>query len=67
MHASDADTSGKLANIVGIVRRIIGVPDYDTYVAHMKEAHPDRAPLSRDEFATQRMQDRYSRPGTRCC
>jgi uncharacterized short protein YbdD (DUF466 family) len=57
----------KLANAIEIVRRIIGVPDYDTYVAHMKAKHPECAPMTKDEFAQQRMQDRYSRPGSRCC
>ena len=62
-----AHPTGKFASFIGIVRKIIGVPDYDTYVAHMKVAHPECAPMSKDEFATQRMQDKYSRPGARCC
>ncbi len=62
-----AQPVGKFASIMSVVRRIIGVPDYDTYVEHMKVAHPDCPPLSKDDFSTQRMQDRYSRPGARCC
>jgi len=50
-----------------IVRRIIGVPDYDTYVAHMSAHHPDAVPLTAKEFEITRMNDRYSRPGSRCC
>ena len=50
-----------------IVRRIIGVPDYDTYIAHMSAHHPDAVPLTAREFEITRMNDRYSRPGSRCC
>ena len=50
-----------------ITRRIIGVPDYDAYLAHVREAHPGRAPMSREEFEHARLHDRYSRPGQRCC
>lgn len=50
-----------------IVRRIIGVPDYDTYIAHMSAHHPDAVPMTAKEFEITRMNDRYSRPGSRCC
>jgi uncharacterized short protein YbdD (DUF466 family) len=50
-----------------VIRRIIGVPDYDRYVAHMRVCHPEAQPLSREEFSLQRLEDRYSRPGARCC
>jgi len=53
--------------IARTVRTIIGAPDYERYVEHVRLCHPDRAPLTRDEFARERMEDRYSRPGTRCC
>jgi uncharacterized short protein YbdD (DUF466 family) len=50
-----------------VVRRVIGVPDYERYVAHVRACHPERPPLSREEFTAQRMHDRYSKPGARCC
>ena len=50
-----------------VLRRVIGVPDYETYVAHMRDAHPGAPLLSPDEFARERQVDRYSRPGARCC
>ena len=62
-----AHPESRVANFIGIVRKIIGVPDYDTYLAHMKATNPDCELMSKDEFAKQRMQDRYSRPGSRCC
>lgn len=50
-----------------VVRRIIGVPDYDRYLAHMAAHHPHATPLTSREFERQRLADRYSRPGSRCC
>lgn len=50
-----------------IVRRIVGVPDYETYLAHVTRCHPGTAPMSREEFERARLEDRYSRPGQRCC
>jgi uncharacterized short protein YbdD (DUF466 family) len=36
-------------------------------VEHVRECHPDRTPMSRDEFAQSRMDARYNQPGNRCC
>jgi uncharacterized short protein YbdD (DUF466 family) len=49
------------------VLRIIGVPDYERYVTHMREQHPGEPVLSRDAFMRERMAARYERPGARCC
>ena len=57
----------RLGRFASAVRRIIGVPDYDRYVAHARRCHPDQPLMSRDEFTRQRMVERYSRPGARCC
>lgn len=50
-----------------VVRRVIGVPDYERYVAHVREKHPGREPMSREDFERVRLEDKYSRPGQRCC
>ena len=50
-----------------VVRRVIGVPDYERYLTHMRQRHPERVPLGRDQFLAERMQARYERPGSRCC
>jgi uncharacterized short protein YbdD (DUF466 family) len=57
----------RLKRAADIVRRVIGVPDYDGYVSHMAHCHPGVAPMSRDEFFSDRLRDKYSRPGSRCC
>ena len=57
----------RLTGIARIVRAVLGAPDYERYLEHVKNAHPDREPMSCDQFMKDRMNDRYSRPGTRCC
>jgi uncharacterized short protein YbdD (DUF466 family) len=46
---------------------VIGAPDYERYLAHVARRHPDRTPLSRDDFARDALARRYDRPGSRCC
>jgi uncharacterized short protein YbdD (DUF466 family) len=48
-------------------RRIIGAPDYERYLAHMHRHHPGARPLSREQFARERLEEKYSKPGSRCC
>lgn len=57
----------RIERVACVVRRIIGVPDYDRYVAHVRAHHPGAEPMSQQEFIQQRLADRYSRPGSRCC
>ena len=57
----------RLERAACVVRRIIGVPDYERYVAHVRAHHPGTEPMTETEFIQQRLTDRYSRPGTRCC
>ena len=56
-----------LGRAVAVLRRIVGVPDYDSYLRHMRERHPEQTPLSAREFEQRCQEDRYNRPGTRCC
>jgi uncharacterized short protein YbdD (DUF466 family) len=53
--------------IAKVVRTIIGAPDYDRYVKHVAVCHPGQSPMSREEFAHERLKARYSQPGNRCC
>ena len=65
--ASSSAPTNVFVKCAAVVRRIIGAPDYESYLAHMAARHPDGTPLTREEFLKQRMEDRYSRPGSRCC
>ena len=40
-------------------RMLVGVPDYDTYVQHMKDNHPDKPVMTYKEFFRERQQARY--------
>lgn len=55
------------ARAADVLRRIIGVPDYERYVAHLQACHPETKPMSRQEFFKQDWDKRYSQPGSRCC
>jgi uncharacterized short protein YbdD (DUF466 family) len=53
--------------IGAVLRRILGAPDYERYLRHVREAHPGEKPLSLAEFHRLQLEGKYSRPGTRCC
>jgi uncharacterized short protein YbdD (DUF466 family) len=55
------------AGVARILRAVLGVPDYERYVEHCRTHHPDTSPMTRDQFATDLLERKYSRPGTRCC
>lgn len=48
-------------------RLMVGVPDYGSYVAHFRATHPDREPMSYEEFFINRQQARYGKGRTGCC
>jgi uncharacterized short protein YbdD (DUF466 family) len=58
---------GRVRSILAVVRRVVGVPDYDAYVAHVHAHHPDATPLGKQAFMQKCWEDRYTRPGNRCC
>jgi uncharacterized short protein YbdD (DUF466 family) len=41
-------------------RLMIGVPDYETYVAHRQAKHPDQPIMTYVEFFRERQQARYA-------
>lgn len=57
----------RLERVASVLRRIIGVPDYGTYLAHMRARHPQCTPMDRATFERERLVARYQRPGSRCC
>ena len=62
-----AEVRGTLQRVGSVIRRIVGVPDYTRYLAHMRECHPQVTPVTREEFERARLEDKYTRPGQRCC
>lgn len=57
----------RLARIAQVIRRVIGAPDYERYVAHQRDCHANEPPLSREAFAKDALARRYNQPGNRCC
>ena len=49
-----------------MIRAILGVPDYQRYLAHVQAAHPGEKPMSEKEFFRHRLEAR-AKPGSRCC
>jgi uncharacterized short protein YbdD (DUF466 family) len=55
------------ARLAWALRRVIGAPDYAAYVAHVRQAHPERTPMPAEQFRREALVGRYDRPGSRCC
>jgi uncharacterized short protein YbdD (DUF466 family) len=49
------------------LRLMVGVPDYGTYLAHMKATHPDQEPMNYEAFFRERQAARYGSRMGRCC
>jgi uncharacterized short protein YbdD (DUF466 family) len=58
----------RLQAAAALVRRLIGVPDYERYLAHMSAKYPGIPPMDRERFEAERLAARYSSGGgVRCC
>ncbi|ODP35393.1 YbdD/YjiX family protein [Pandoraea sp. ISTKB] len=60
---------GKVGRYLGqAMRLMVGLPDYETYVAHMEATHPDQPVMSYEAFFRERQEARYGgKNGGRCC
>lgn len=62
------DQIGTMGRYLGqSLRLMVGLPDYQTYVAHMASTHPDRAPMTYEEFFRERQEARYGGGQGKCC
>ena len=48
-------------------RLMCGLPDYDAYVAHLRNRHPGQMIPSYEAFFRERQTARYGRGMSRCC
>ncbi len=48
-------------------RQMFGIPDFDRYLAHMRDRHPGAAVLSEREFHAMAIDRRYGAARPRCC
>ena len=59
---------GLLATLVRTARLMVGLPDYDAYLRHMREHHPHAPVMDRVAFFRNRQEARYGgQGGGRCC
>jgi uncharacterized short protein YbdD (DUF466 family) len=52
---------------VQTARLCCGVPDYDVYLRHLRQHHPDRPAPTYAQFFRERQTARYKATGGRCC
>ncbi len=57
----------RLAAFLAALRRVVGMPDYAAYVAHLRAAHPDCPVPSERAFFEDYLRRRYEGGPTRCC
>jgi uncharacterized short protein YbdD (DUF466 family) len=71
MHKTETSFLYKTGHwIARTARLMVGVPDYEAYVAHRKLAHPGEPVISYEEFFRERQSSRYGENGgkiSRCC
>jgi uncharacterized short protein YbdD (DUF466 family) len=53
--------------LMALVRRLSGMPDYEGYLTHQREKHPDAPALTEREFFNRYLESRYGGAGSRCC
>jgi uncharacterized short protein YbdD (DUF466 family) len=62
--------TGLMRGIGDCGRMMVGVPNYDNYLLHIRTQHPDAIPMSEAEFVRDRQAARFGeggRGGFRCC
>lgn len=62
--------TGLLRGIGDCGRLMVGVPNYESYLLHIRTQHPDVTPMSKSEFFRDRQSARFGeggRGGFRCC
>ena len=57
----------RVERLLRVVRRISGMPDYASYVEHLRRCHPERAVPTAREFYEEYLRTRYENGPTRCC
>ena len=60
--------TGLLSKMRQTALMMVGMPDYDGYVSHMRTHHPGNPVMSRTQFFRERQEARYGgKNGGKCC
>ncbi|HEY8105151.1 MAG TPA: YbdD/YjiX family protein [Gemmatimonadales bacterium] len=62
-----ARAGNTLRSALTALRRVLGMPDYRAYVAHLHAAHPERPVPTERAFYDEYVRARYADGPTRCC
>ncbi len=65
--AANAGFGEKLRNVRQACRQVFGIPDYESYLAHMAAHHAGEPVLSRRDFFARAIDRKYGKSGPRCC
>jgi uncharacterized short protein YbdD (DUF466 family) len=58
---------GVLCRLLGAVRAVAGMPDYEAYLIHLRRRHPGMRAPGRREYYAEYLRARYGDGPTRCC
>ncbi len=56
--------------VIQAAHMLVGIPDYEHYLQHMRFKHPELPVMSYEDFFRERQQARYAgkgKGGMRCC
>ncbi len=56
-----------LSLLAGTARRIVGMPDYPAYCAHLRSVHPERPLPTERQYFDEYLASRYGAGTSRCC
>jgi uncharacterized short protein YbdD (DUF466 family) len=57
----------ELRALVRTLRRVMGMPDYQAHLEHLRRCHPDQSLPTEREFFDEFVRTRYADGPTRCC
>ena len=56
-----------LKRVATTFKRVVGMPNYDAYIAHLRAKHPECAIPNEREYYELYLQGKYNGVGNRCC
>ncbi len=62
-----ASLHNALRRLREMARLMVGVPDYERYLQHQRQHHPERTPMSYEAFFRNRQAARYGNGQGKCC
>jgi uncharacterized short protein YbdD (DUF466 family) len=63
----DGRTGPTFTSLLGALRRIAGMPDYDAHLEHLRRCHPEHLIPTERQFYDEFVTARYGDGPTRCC